>query len=163
MARWALQLGQAAQHWDEEQLFPPPHTLLPINSQQGSHGGSGSAQCQWTGCSLTWQGWHFPPSHLQPVFAHWPGAVPSCPPEPPFHPLQPQGLPSFASPWLCHGLAPSPLSIPGVLLAHRRVGLNEAVLQVTGLLPLALAAQVVQLAQRVTQNIGEGTHPARGT
>lgn len=26
MARWALQQGQAAQHWDEEQLFPPTHT-----------------------------------------------------------------------------------------------------------------------------------------
>lgn len=56
-----------------------------------------------------------------------------------------------------------PLSTHGVLPAHRCVGLNEAVLQVTGLLPLARAAQVVQLTQWVTQNIGEGTHTPSGT
>lgn len=83
----------------------------------------------------------------------------SCPPEPPLHQLQPRDFHSLSLSWP----GTPPLSTPRVLPAHRHVGLDEAVLQVTGLLPLALVAQVVQLAQGVTQNIGEGTHTARGT
>lgn len=74
----------------------------------------------------------------------------------------PQGSPSFLVPEFCHGTG-IPSRKPGVPPAHRRVGLNEPVLQATGLLPAALTAQVIQLAHCIPQDIGKGTDAPRGT
>lgn len=52
---------------------------------------------------------------------------------------------------------------PRVLPTHHCIGLNESLLQLTGFLPAALAAQVLQLAQRSPQDVGEGTDPPRST
>lgn len=66
-------------------------------------------------------------------------------------------------PQLCDDPAPLPPASWAMLPTHRCVGLDESVLQVTGLLPAALTAQVVQLAHWGPQDIGKGADPSRGT
>lgn len=137
----------------EEQLFP---TSLPINSW-----GSGRCLLPVDTLFLARQSWHFPPHCLQPGSARQPGAVPFCPPWTTAPPPAAPGTsilccaPLQALPWPSTPTPQHP--------SHRHVGLDEPVLQVTGLLPVAPTAQAVQLAQRGPQDVGEGTDTPRGT